>query len=159
MKRKKRPPLDFLPAYRNPVARAVAVARMADAARTEQIATLMLEQDEDAAEALAHLAWIIGVGCETSLNVLGLEHITTRRLHGALRGIEAMCLQHGYRWQIDQAVPLQDALAIANTVVIEHAAHAAKFTPGADFLAYRITKRKLQRGDIAGAELYRGEAA
>lgn len=157
--RKKHRPLAFIPAYRNPVAKAVAKRSMEQAARDERIATLMLEQDEDATDALAHLAWIVGVGCETALAVHGAQSAATRRLHGALRTVQAVCLQHGYRWQAQHAVPLQAALAEAHELIAKHPAQAARFTRGADWLAKAIVQHQVQAADIAGAEIYAQPAA
>lgn len=151
---KKHHALRFIPAYRNPVAKAVAKRSMAQAARDEGIATLMLQQDEDATDALAHLAWIVGVGCETALAVHGAQSAATRRLHGALRTVQAVCLQHGYRWQAQHAVPLQAALAEAHELIAAHPEAAARFTRGADCLARAIQLHELQAGDVAGAEIY-----
>jgi hypothetical protein len=143
-----------IPAHRNPVARAVAKHAMEQAARTERIATLLMQQDEEATETLAHLAWIVGVGCETALQVHGPQSPLTKRLHGALRTVQAMCLQHAYRWQAQHAVPLQAALAEAHEVITAHPAQAGRFTRGADQLAHAITHHQLQAGDVAGAEIY-----
>lgn len=141
-------------AWRNPVAAAVARDSMREAARVERIATLLMEDGEDATEALAHHAWIIGLGAEIALQVHGTEHPALRRLHGALRSLAAMCLQHGYRWRADQARPLEAALAEAHQLIVTHPAQASKFTRDADFLAWSITHHKLPPDAIAGAELY-----
>lgn len=147
-------PMHTIPAHRNPVARAVAKHAMEQAARTERIATLLMQQGEEATDTLAHLAWIIGVGAETALQVHGPQAASTRRLHGALRTVQAMCLQHAYRWQAAHAVPLQAALAEAHQIITTHPAQAGRYTPGADHLAHAITHHQLQPGDVAGAEIY-----
>lgn len=151
---KKHRPMPFIPAYRNPVAKALAKHQMQQAARDERIATLMLEQDEDATDALAHLGWIIGTGAGTAAAVHGVHSPVMRRLHGALRTVEAMCLQHGYRWQVAQALALQQALAEAHELIATHPAAAAPMTDNAGHLAGLITSHKLKPGVVAGAELY-----
>lgn len=152
-------PMHEIPAYRNPVAAAVARESMRDAARAERIATLMMIDGEDATEALAHHAWIIGLGAEVALQVVGTEHPALRRLHGALRSVAAMCLHHGYCWRADHAMPLEAALAEAHELITRHPAQAARFTRDADFLAWAITQHKLPPDAIAGAELYTNDRA
>lgn len=143
-----------IPAYRNPVAAAVARQRMKAAARDERIGALLMQQDEDATDLLAHLAWIIGLGAEIALQVHGSHHATLRRLHGALRSVAAMCLHHGYRWQASQAVALQEALAEAHQLISAEPAIATRYTRGADWLASVISRHQLPADAVAGAELY-----
>lgn len=154
MSRRRHIPMRRIPAHRNPVAKAVAIDSMMSAQRTDRIELLLLADGEPAANELAHLGWMIGVACETAMHALGVDHPTSRTLHGALRSIEAMCLRNGYRWDITQALPLEAARATANQVLIDHAAIASQHTDAGHLLAHLITGQQLQPGMLAGAEIY-----
>lgn len=155
---KRHRPMRQIPAWRSPVARAVAKQAMASAARNERIATLILEQDEPATEHLAHMAWVIGAGCETAIHALGLHHPISRTLHGALRSIEAMCLRHAYTWQTEHALAIEAALASAHQVIVEHPEIAQHHTDAGDVIAATIRAQRLAPGMVAGVEIYQQTA-
>jgi hypothetical protein len=140
-------------AYSHPVARAVAVARLKARARDIKIHLHMLQEGEDCAELLADAAWVISIGAEVALQELTASHSMLRRLHGALRAIQSMCLQ-GYRWHADQALPLDQALGHANNMLLANEALAYKMMPGAEYFAQRIKARIVDGTEVAGAELY-----
>ncbi len=158
-RRKPRQPVRFIPAHRNPVGKAVAIARMDRAQRSERIQVLLLEDGEPVTSVLADLSWMIAVGCETAIHALGLHHPTSRTLHGALRSIEAMCLRNGYRWDITQALAIEAARASSHQVLIDHAAIACQHTDAGHMIAGLIAQQKLQAGVVAGAEIYSQEPA
>lgn len=140
-------------AYSHPVAKALAATQLRQHLKTVQIAAYQHSTGEDATDYLAHLAWIIGLGCETAANVHGLHHPAMRRLHGALRTVQQLCLR-GYRWDEALAPALDAALAEANELIIQHAEVAAPCMPGAEWLASRIRAHQVTTADVAGAELF-----
>ena len=153
MKRKHRP-TRHVPAWRNPVAKAVAIDRMHSAQLSERIEVLLLADGEPVTAQLAHLGWMIAVACETAMNALGLHHPTSRTLHGALRSIEAMCLRNGYRWDVSQALAIEAARASAHQVLIDHPSIAQQHVDAGHILAGLIDGHRLQAGMLAGAEIY-----
>jgi hypothetical protein len=102
-------------------ARTQAVAQIVTRAESEfqsQILTvrtrLMLAEDgEDATELLAMLAVVIGTPCDFGALVYGRTQ-WVRQLHGALRTIQAMCLD-GYRWRSVYALAIDSAVNLAAT--------------------------------------------
>lgn len=147
-------PMRQVPVHRHPVAKAVAISRMQRMLLSERIAVLMLADGELVVDTLAHLAWMIGVGCETAVHALGLQHPTSRRLHGALRTIETMCLRGDYRWDVRQALAIEAARVAAHQVLIDHPTIAQQHISAGDVIAGLISRQKLVPGVVAGAELY-----
>jgi hypothetical protein len=84
----------------------------ADQLLTVRISMLSAEDGEDATELLAKLAVVIGTPCEAGARQYGHTEPWVRQLHGALRTIQAMCLQ-GYRWQAHYALALDRAIEVA----------------------------------------------
>lgn len=147
-------PVRHIPAFRNPVAKAVAIDRMQRTLLTDCIDVLLLGDGAPATEELANLAWMIATAAETAMHALGLHHPTSRTLHGALRSIEAMCLRNGYRWDETQALAIEAARATAHQVLIDHAATACQHMDAGHVIAHQITQQTLQAGLVAGAEIY-----
>lgn len=156
MARNPRRPMPGHHAYSHPVARAVAVARLKNRATDIKIHLHLLQAGEDCAELLADTAWVISIGAEVALQVLGPASPTLRRLHGALRAVQAICLQ-GYGWQPEQALPLDAALGDSNTLLMANEALAYQMMPGAEYFAQRIKARVVDGTEVAGAELYTQE--
>ncbi len=159
MTRRRHIPVRHIPAWRNPVAKAVSIRRMDAAQLSERIQVLMLVDGEPATEELAHLGWMIAVACETAMHALGLHHPTSRTLHGALRAIEAMCLRNGYRWDASQALAIEAARTAAHQVLIDHPAIGGQHTDAGHILAGLIQGHRLVPGMLAGAEIYSQQEA
>lgn len=107
----------------NPIAKALeragaksqakrAQMEFADQLLTTRIGMLSAQDGDDATELLAKLAVVIGTPCEAGARLHGHYHPWVRQLHGALRTIQAMCLQ-GYHWQAHYALALDRAIEIA----------------------------------------------
>lgn len=137
-------------ALANPVAKAIAVRQIHQHLRNIQTLAYVLDDGEDAADQLGHMAWIIGLGTEVAFAV---QHPRTRMLHGALRTVHAMALA-GYRWQAAQAPVVDAALGESATLITTHADIAWTMLAGAELLAHRISTRTTHRDDVAGAEIY-----
>ena len=103
----------------NPIARAVHIARVDETYRdkttTSRIDMFMRTDGTDATDLLATLAVVIGSTCQLAA-ILGhyeADH-RVKLLHGALRTIQMMCLQGGYKWQAAYAPALCNAMDIAD---------------------------------------------
>lgn len=142
-------------AHAHPVARAIAKKRIRAHMTDIGVHVFLAEHGADETALLAHLGWMIGLGAETALHALG-DGPTLRRLHGAARQIQALCLA-GYHWDAEQAEPLYQAAKLGVEVLIEHDAIAAHYMPGADTFAERIRNHLVDASDITGAEVYRDE--
>jgi hypothetical protein len=102
-------------------ARTMAVAQLETRAEQEfqsQITTARIklyqaEDGEDATELLSLLAVVIGTPCDYGALVHGRTD-WVRQLHGALRTIQALCLE-GYRWRSAYAPAMDRALELAAT--------------------------------------------
>lgn len=104
----------------NPVAAALRRARaerdFGSQITTTRIKLYMLQAGEDATDTLAALAVVIGTPCEAGARIHGHDAPWVRQLHGALRTVAAICLQHSYRWQPEFA----DAINRAIDLAVEH---------------------------------------
>lgn len=104
----------------NPVAaalrRAHAAREFASQIATTRIKLYMLQAGEDATDMLAALAVVLGTPCEAGARIHGHDAPWVRQLHGALRTVAALCLQHGYRWQPEYAPAINRAIDLA----VEH---------------------------------------
>jgi hypothetical protein len=94
-----------------------AVRKAADEEFQSQITTvkikmLMMTDGEDATELLSLLAVVIGAPAQAGAASGLFDAAWVRQLRGALRSIQAMCLQ-GYKWQSTYALPLTRACEIA----------------------------------------------
>jgi hypothetical protein len=102
-------------------ARTMAVAQLETRAEQEfqsQITTARIklyqaEDGEDATDLLSLLAVVIGTPCDYGALVHGRTD-WVRQLHGALRTIQALCLE-GYRWRSAYAPAMDRALELAAT--------------------------------------------
>jgi hypothetical protein len=97
---------------------AAQIVTRAEAEFQSQITTvrtrlLLAEDGEDATELLAMLAVVIGTPCDYGALVHGRAQ-WVRQLHGALRTIQAMCL-NGYHWQTQYALAIDNAVNLAAT--------------------------------------------
>lgn len=136
----------------------------ARAARSEQalrnvlqrarVNTYALTDGQDATDHLARCVYYIGMGTQIAVDVLGLHDQRTRRLHSALRNVHAMCLD-GYRWQYALAPVVEEQLLAALELLLEHCERGMAAEPAADLQRLRVLEHRVQRDDIAGAELYR----
>jgi len=142
-------------ALANPVAKAIAARQITQHLRQIQVLAYLLQDGEECADRLAHMAWVIGLGCEVAFSI---QHPRARFLHGALRTVHAMALA-GYRWQGHAAPQVDTALAESDQLITGHAETAWTMVAGAEWLAHRITTRTTMPGDVAGAELYAPPAA
>jgi hypothetical protein len=108
--------------HSNPVAKAFARAdrlainteaarNFADQLLTTRLCLLSADDGSDATELLSRLAVVIGAPCEAGAR-LGIKDTWVRQLHGALRTIQAMCL-NGYVWQSQYALALDRAIEVA----------------------------------------------
>jgi hypothetical protein len=103
--------------------RAIAEHQRIDAEFQSQLTTTRIKlwgaaDGDDATELLAALSVVIGTPCEAGARVHGRDAPWVRQLHGALRTLQAMCLQ-GYRWQPQYAPALDAALDIAATAGLD----------------------------------------
>ena len=81
-----------------------------------------------------------------------------KQLHAALRTVLQMSAD-GARWQAAQAGVLEQAAQEAQRLAINHAHLAERLVPDADWIASRIRAGTATIADVAGAEVYRTEAA
>lgn len=102
---KRRPPS-------NPVHGAVVRAKLNSAVRDLKIGFLIAETGDDATDNLAELALVLTPICVGGMAQHGREQPWVRVLHGALRTLQAMCL-NDYRWDRTYAPALENALDLA----------------------------------------------
>lgn len=138
-------------ALANPVAKAIAVRKIKQHLRGIQTLAYLLQDEEDAADELAHMAWILGLGTEVAFALR--DDVQAKPLHGALRTVHGMALA-GYRWQASVAPVVDTQLGVAERLINGHADIAWTMLAGAEWIAHRISTRTTAYGDIAGAELY-----
>lgn len=138
-------------ALANPIAKAIAVRQIQQHLRSIQTLAYLLQDGEDAADVLAHMAWILGLGTEVAF-ALG-DTALGKPLHGALRTVHGMALA-GYRWQASVAPVVDAQLGVAERLINGHADIAWTMIAGAEWIAHRISTRTTAHGDIAGAEIY-----
>ena len=105
--------------FENPVAKAVRIAKQRQAAKefesqilTTRIKMLQAEDGDDATELLSYLAVVLGTPCEAGFRQYEETPPWVRQLHGALRTVQAMCL-NGYRWDISSTLAMDRAIEIA----------------------------------------------
>lgn len=137
-------------AYSHPVGRAVAHQRIRSHLVDLRVHMLVLEHGEDCHDVLADAAWLVGMGTELALQ---LGHESLRRMHGTLRGLVQMA-REGYRWQEHQRQPVDAALELAHTLLVQHDALAYTLMPGAEWLAQRFRLRQVDGTEVAGSEIY-----
>jgi hypothetical protein len=88
--------------------------------RDLKIRFYLASDGDDATPYLAELAHVLTPICVGGSIQFGRETPWVRQLHGALRTLQAMCLD-GYRWNAANAAPLNAALevALANMRVVD----------------------------------------
>jgi len=150
-KPRRRPARDI--EQRNPVAIAIAKARMANVLREQRIAMYLMADGEDGTTALAAIGWALAMGAQTAAWVLPLDHPTLRRQHGSLRSVHHLCLA-GYHWDASQTLALDVAIGEAHELLLAHPHYAQAATPYANHLADLIHAHRVQPDTIVGAELY-----
>ena len=141
----------------NPVAAAIARARMAAQMRDFAIAIYLANDGQPERETLAHLGWLIGLGAEMAAQTQPGSPLA-KQLHAALRTVLQMSAD-GARWQSAQAGILEQAAQSAQRLALNHASMAERLVPDADWIANRIRAGTATIADVAGAEVYRTEAA
>lgn len=72
----------------------------------------ILRDGDDATSMLAKLSVIIGTPCEAGARTMGRSEPWVRQLHGALRSVQAMCLD-GYKWNASLAPALERAIDLS----------------------------------------------
>jgi hypothetical protein len=98
----------------NPVERALIVRDIERTRVRLGLSLLMATPDEDSTETLASCAYLIGMVSQACVNVMSYGDTPwLRQLHGALRTIQALCLEHSYTIPIGQALGLQRAVDLA----------------------------------------------
>lgn len=143
-------------ALANPVAKAIAVQQIHQHLRGIQTLAYLLQDGEDAASELAHMAWILGLGCEVAFSLH--DDQLARQLHSALRTVHGLALD-GYRWKASVAPMVDTQLSVAARLITEQANTAWTMLAGAEWLAHRITTRTTAWGDVAGVEIYAARPA
>lgn len=140
----------------NPVAHAVARNTMRCHVRSVGI-ELFLTQDGDQAKGLlSHLAWIVGLGAEISLQVMEGSP-TARHQHTVLRNVLQLAV-NDCRWRGDLAESIWAAVQEASDLLMTHPSAALEAQGRADFLAERVRAGAARMDDVAGAEVYRRAA-
>lgn len=143
-------------ALSNPVAKSIAVRKIQQHLRGIQTLAYLMQDGEDAADELAHMAWILGLGAEVAFSID--DEAQARPLHIALRTVHGLALD-GYRWRASVAPLVDVQLGVAERLINRHADIAWTMLGGAEWLAHRITTRTTRHDDVAGAELYAQPAA
>jgi hypothetical protein len=136
----------------NPVAKPYGVAEIGQHIRTLRVQVYVQPDGAECTAVLARLAWILGMAAEAELAANGPTP-ALRKLHGALRTVQGMCLA-GYRWNVPAPAGLELALVKAEAVLLAHPLHAAAAMPGAQYLFQRIEAHQVTPEDVAGAEIY-----
>jgi hypothetical protein len=113
-------------------------------------------RNDKALHLLASLGWMIGLGASVAHSV-DPGSILARRLHGALRTVQGMCLA-GYTWRSSNAPALELAAVDSHELLLAHAEIALAARPEANYLRDRICSRTVSAADVAGAELYQATA-
>lgn len=141
----------------NPVAAALARERMRAQMVDFSIAVYMAPDGSQESELLAHLGWLLALGAEV-LAQTAPHSLAARRMHGDLRTVLQMA-EDGAIWQAAHAGALADAARRAKDATINHADLAMRLAIDADWIASRIRAGTATMTDVAGAEVYRTEAA
>lgn len=141
----------------NPVAIAIAKARMRSQMVTFGIEMFMTDDGAPALELLAHLGWMFALGAEIAAQVMP-GTTKAKRLHAALRTVLQMSATGG-RWQASQAGVLQIASEEALALMQEHPDTGAALMDDADHIAGRIRAGTASLSDVAGPEIYAAAAA
>jgi hypothetical protein len=141
----------------NPVAIAIAKARMRRQMVTFGIEMFMTDDGEPALDLLAHLGWMLALGAEIAAQVMP-GTTKAKRLHAALRTVLQMCADGGC-WQASQAGVLQAATNEALALMQQHPDTGASLMGDADHIAARIRAGVANLSDVAGSEIYAAAAA
>ena len=155
MKRQRRIPAP-MQRHRSAVGQAIAkfkaINDLKDHITVVKLALYEAEDGADETHLLSHLGFIFGLVAEAEVSAHGPTPLM-RRMHGALRTAQAMCLA-GYKWQAHHAHALEVAVDEALRLLTTLPAHVVAFVPSAQYLCDRIRSHELRIGDIAGAEAY-----
>lgn len=135
-------------ALANPVAKSIAVRQIHQHLRGIQTLAYLLDDGEDVASQLAHMAWVIGLGTEVAY---AIGHQRARVLHDTLCTVHGMALA-GCCWQARHAAAVDTALSESATLMTTHPEIAWTMVAGAEFLAHRIHTRTTTAADVAGVE-------
>ena len=136
----------------NTVAHAVARNTMRGHVRTVGIELFLTRDGDQAKGLLSHLAWIVGMGAEISLQVME-DSPTARHQHTVLRNVLQLAI-NDCRWRADLAEPIWAAVQEASELLMAHPATALSVQAGAEFLAERVRSGAVRMADVAGAEIY-----
>ncbi len=142
--------------HANPVAIAMAAARMRSHLRTVGIELFMTGDGEQATGLVSHLAWIIGMGAEIAANLMPGNDVAKRQ-HMVLRNLVQIATE-GCTWRSSLAEPVWDAALEANRLLMAHPTIGLAVQAGADSLADSIKTGSVRMADVAGAEIYRATA-
>lgn len=94
------------------LARQRVVKEFKDQILTTRIIMYSIKDGDDATDILARLSIVIGTPCEAGARQFGPVH-WVRRLHGALRTIQSLCISGGYKWDDQYAPALDVAIKLA----------------------------------------------
>lgn len=134
------------------IAKFKALDELKDHITVVKVALYGAADGQDETQLLSHLGFVFGLVTEAELSANGSTPLA-RRMHGALRSVQAMCL-NGYRWQAQQARPLEIAVDEALKLLTTLPEYVVPFVPSAQYLCDRIRHHQLVMGDVAGAEAY-----
>lgn len=137
---------------RNPVKVAIAKARIAQEMRKVQIELYLQVPGQDATLCLAHLGWILGMGCEVERLAQGVTR-RLRLIHGALRHVHDMCMR-GYRWREVNPLVFDAAVTLAHEAFMEAPHLAMHVLQGVEEFGQAIRKHAVRPDHVAGAEFY-----
>lgn len=136
----------------HPVAKPYARLNLKDA-RTEIKIHLYAHADgADATDLLANLAWFLALALKLEACVKG-DTARLRRIHGALRNVQAMCLA-GYTWNSVLAGAMDTALIAADAAVDELEAYCDIGVNDAQVLHDMVRAHVIKPDSVMGQELY-----
>lgn len=123
------------------------------AARTDiKIHVYAHEDGADATKLLANLAWFIALALKLEACIKG-DTPRMRRLHGALRNVQAMCL-NGYIWSAGMAAAMDSALEDADCAIDEMEADCDIGLNDAQTLHDMVMARVVRSDTVLGVEMF-----
>ena len=117
---------------------------------TVQCQIFEFDDGDDATELLSILAVVIGAPCQAGASCGMYEQPWVKQLHGALRTIQSMCLENGYRWQSIYAPALNRAceVAIVDRPQVTNNAFISAYVDACSMSA-SIATHTLQRDEVS----------
>lgn len=136
----------------HPVARPYARLNLTDARNEIKIHLYTHADGADATKLLANLAWFLALALKLEACVKG-DTARMRRIHGALRNVQAMCLA-GYTWSSVLAGAMDIALIAADQAVDELETWCDIGLNDAQTLHDMVMAHVIKPDSVMGPELY-----